>query len=209
MDKIENNSLNKSFNIKIIEENKMNNSSRRLLLLGSSAFFVNSLVGCSTGNSTNLGNEIIEKADQALDNLFSIAPDSYSIYEKSAGTLIMPRITKAGFIFGGSYGEGVLKIGGAPVDFYSVASASYGYQLGALQYSHVIFFMTEEALKTFRVTDGWEIGADAEVFFRKKGGSLGFTNNTLTNPIYAIVFGQRGVIAGASLEGAKYSRLIR
>ena len=26
----------------------------------------------------------------------------------------MPKITKAGFIFGGSYGEGVLKIGGAP-----------------------------------------------------------------------------------------------
>ena len=52
-------------------------------------------------------------------------------------------------------------------------------------------------------------GADAEVFFRKKGGSLGFTNNTLTKPIYAIVFGQKGVIAGASLEGAKYSRLIR
>ena len=46
--------------------------------------------------------------------------------------------------------------------------------------------MTEDALKTFRITDGWEIGADAEVFFRKKGGSLGFTNNTLTKPIYAI-----------------------
>ena len=121
----------------------------------------------------------------------------------------MPKITKAGFIFGGSYGEGVLKIGGASVDFYSVASASYGYQIGALQYSHVIFFMTEDALKTFRVTDGWEIGADAEVFFRKTGASLGVTNNTLTKPIYAIVFGQKGVIAGASLEGAKYSRLIR
>ena len=69
--------------------------------------------------------------------------------------------------------------------------------------------MTEDALKTFRITDGWEIGADAEVFFRKKVGSLGFTNNTLKKPIYAIVFGQKGVIAGASLEGAKYSRLIR
>ena len=48
--------------------------------------------------------------------------------------------------------------------------------------------MTEDALKTFRITDGWEIGADAEVFFRKKGGSLGFTNNTLTKPIYALQF---------------------
>ena len=35
----------------------MNNSSRRLLLIGSSAFLVNSLIGCSTGNSTNTGSE--------------------------------------------------------------------------------------------------------------------------------------------------------
>ena len=104
--------------------------------------------------------------------------DSYYLSKKAK----FVKITKAGFIFGGSYGEGVLKIGGAPVDFYSVASASYGYQIGALQYSHVIFFMTEDALKTFRITDGWEIGADAEVFFRKKGGSLGF--GTKAVPLY-------------------------
>ena len=182
---------------------------RKLLVFSSSLFLASTTIGCSVNNSNNAGNKIISNADEALEDLFSIAPESYSIYEKSAGTLIMPKITKAGFIFGGSYGEGVLKIGGAPVDFYSVATASYGYQIGALQYSHVIFFMTEDALKTFRVTDGWEIGADAEVFFRKKGASLGVTNNTLTKPIYAIVFGQKGVIAGASLEGAKYSRLIR
>ena len=54
----------------------MNNLSRRLLLIGSSAFFVNSLIGCSTGSSTNTGGIIIENADEALDNLFSIAPDS-------------------------------------------------------------------------------------------------------------------------------------
>ena len=182
---------------------------RKLLVLSSSLFLANTTIGCSVNNANNAGNKIIIDADEALENLFSIAPESYSIYEKSAGTLIMPKITKAGFIFGGSYGEGVLKIVGAPVDFYSVATASYGYQIGALQYSHVIFFMTEDALKTFRVTDGWEIGAEAEVLFRKKGASLGVTNNTLTKPIYAIVFGQKGVIAGASLEGAKYSRLIR
>ena len=182
---------------------------RRLLVLSGSIFLTSTTLGCSVNNANNAGSKIISNADEALENLFSIAPETYSIYEKSAGTLIIPKITKAGFVFGGSYGEGVLKIGGAPIDFYSVATASYGYQIGALQYSHVIFFMTEHALKTFRVTDGWEIGADAEVFFRKTGASLGVTNNTLTKPIYAIVFGQRGVIAGASLEGAKYSRLIR
>ena len=183
---------------------------RRKLLIGSlTLLMLGSTLGCNARQAEYAGNEILSDSTDSLEHLFSIAPESKDIYEKSAGTLIMPRVTKASFMFGGTYGEGVLKIGGAPVDYYSVASASFGYQLGAIQYSHVIFFMTEDSLKTFRVTDGWEIGADAEVFFRKSGGSLGVTNNTLTKPIYAIVFGQRGVIAGASLEGAKYSRLIR
>ena len=188
----------------------MKSIKRRKLLIGSIALITSGIIsGCSASKAQNAGNNIIEDSEKSLENLFDVAPESQDIYNKSAGTLIMPRITKASFGFGGSYGEGVLKIGGAPVDFYSVATASFGYQLGAIQFSHVIFFMTEDALKTFRVTDGWEIGADAEVFFRQQGVSLGITNNTLTKPIYAIVFGQKGVIAGASLEGAKYSRLIR
>ncbi len=188
----------------------MKSVKRRNILIGSVALLTSSsILGCSAKQAQNAGNEILADAEESLETLFEVAPESRDIYAKSAGTLIMPRVTKASFVFGGSYGEGVLKIGGAPVDFYSVAAASFGYQLGAMQFSHVIFFMTEDALKTFRLTDGWEIGADAEVFFRKQGVSLGITNNTLTKPIYAIVFGQRGVIAGASLEGAKYSRLIR
>ena len=69
--------------------------------------------------------------------------------------------------------------------------------------------MTQEALRDFRTIDGWEIGADAEVTFRDKGYSYGVSSNTVTKPIYGIAFGQIGVMAGASLEGAKYSRLIR
>ncbi len=188
----------------------MKSQQRRKLLIGSVALLTSSaLIGCSAKQAQHAGNEILAEADESLSKLFEIAPESQDIYNKSAGTLIMPKVTKAGFVFGGSYGEGVLKIGGATVDFYSVAAASFGYQLGAIQFSHVIFFMTEDSLRNFRLTDGWEIGADAEVFFRKQGASIGITNNTLTKPIYAIVFGQRGVIAGASLEGAKYSRLIR
>ena len=121
----------------------------------------------------------------------------------------MPSITKASFGIGGAYGEGVLQIGGAAVDYYSVASASYGLQMGAQKYSHILFFMTQEALRDFRTIDGWEIGVDAEVTFRDAGYSYGISSNTLTKPIYGIVFGQIGVMAGASLEGAKYSRLIR
>lgn len=167
------------------------------------------LFSCSTNTITKLGSDIDRDASEAIKLLFKMNPDTKSIFERAAGTLIMPSITKASLGIGGSYGEGVLQIKGAAVDYYSVASASYGLQLGAFKYSHILFFMTQEALRDFRTIDGWEIGADAEVTFRDKGYSYGISSNTVTKPIYGVVFGQVGVMAGASLEGAKYSRLIR
>ncbi len=167
------------------------------------------LISCNNISEESSGDIINRDAEIALQKLFELDPDTISIYKNSAGTIIIPRITKAGFVLGGSYGEGVLRINEAPIDYYSVASASYGPQVGAQRYSNIIFFMTQEALRSFRVKDGWELGVDAEVVFRDKGYSLGVSSNTVTKPIYAIVFDQKGLLAGTSLEGAKFSRLIR
>ena len=167
------------------------------------------LLSCQNINERNSGNIINRDAELVLQTLFEIDPDTISIYRNAPATLIIPRITKAGFVLGGAYGEGVLRINEAPVDYYSLASASYGLQVGAQQYSNIIFFMTEEALQTFRVKDGWELGADAEVVFKDKGYSLGVSSKTISKPVYAVVFDQKGLLAGTSLVGAKFSRLIR
>ena len=167
------------------------------------------LLSCQNINEKNSGSIINRDAELVLQNLFEIDPDTISIYKNAPATLIIPRITKAGFVLGGAYGEGVLRISEAPVDYYSLASASYGLQVGAQQYSNIIFFMTEEALQTFRVKDGWELGADAEVVFKDKGYSLGVSSKTISKPVYAVVFDQKGLLAGTSLVGAKFSRLIR
>jgi lipid-binding SYLF domain-containing protein len=185
----------------------MNNIERRNFLLASLISIP--IISCSSSTITKLGSDIDRDSSEALRQLFLINPDTKSIFNRAAGVLIMPSITKASFGLGGSYGEGVLQIKNASVDYYSVASASYGLQLGAFKYSHVLFFMTQEALRDFRTIDGWEIGADAEVTFKDKGYSYGVSSNTVTKPIYGVVFGQIGIMAGASLEGAKYSRLIR
>ncbi|MDG2473866.1 MAG: lipid-binding SYLF domain-containing protein [Paracoccaceae bacterium] len=185
----------------------MNKIKRRDFFAG--ALITIPLMNCSNNTITKLGSDIDREAANAMALLYEINPDTQSIFERAAGVLIMPSITKASFGIGGAYGEGVLQIKGAPIDYYSVASASYGIQLGALKYSHVLFFMTQESLRDFRTVDGWEIGADAEVTFKEKGYSYGISSNTVTKPIYGIIFGQVGVMAGASLEGAKYSRLIR
>ena len=167
------------------------------------------LFSCQSIDERNSGGIINRDAELVLQTLFEIDPDTISIYKNAPATLIIPRITKAGFVLGGAYGEGVLRINEAPIDYYSLASASYGLQIGAQQYSNIIFFMTEEALQDFRVKDGWELGADAEVVFRDKGYSLGVSSKTISKPVYAVVFDQKGLLAGTSLVGAKFSRLIR
>ena len=167
------------------------------------------LISCQNLDQKNSGSVINRDAELVLQNLFEIDPNTISIYKNASATLIIPRITKAGLVVGGAYGEGVLRINEAPVDYYSLASASYGPQIGAQQYSNVIFFMTEEALQKFRVKDGWELGVDAEVVFRDKGYSIGVSSKTISKPVYAVVFDQRGLLAGTSLVGAKFSRLIR
>ena len=183
---------------------------RRELMVGlAGGIGLIALAACSSETINDSGAKIDSEADRVLNELFETNSSSRSVYERAAGVLIMPSITKASFGIGGTYGEGVLQIRGASVDYYSVASASYGIQIGAQKYSHILFFMTQEALRDFRTIDGWEIGADAEVTFRDAGYAYGISSNTVTKPIYGIVFGQVGIMAGASLEGAKYSRLIR
>ena len=182
------------------------NKIRTNIFLSIITFF---LLSCQTIDQKNSGSVINRDAEFVLQNLFEIDPDTISIYKNAPATLIIPKITKAGLVLGGAYGEGVLRINEAPVDYYSLASASYGAQIGAQQYSNIIFFMTEEALQKFRLKDGWVLGADAEVVFRNKGYSIGVSSKTVSNPVYAVVFDQRGLLAGTSLVGAKFSRLIR
>ena len=50
---------------------------------------------------------------------------------------------------------------------------------------------------------------DAAVAFQKDGAAAGVTSTQINRPITEVVFGQRGLIADASLAGAKYSRIVR
>ena len=68
--------------------------------------------------------------------------------------------------------------------------------------------MTQDALADFRRSSGWALGADAVYVLKDQGDSVSADTNTLTSPIIAAVFGQAGLYAGASLEGAKYTRII-
>jgi lipid-binding SYLF domain-containing protein len=61
--------------------------------------------------------------------------------------LVFPKIIKAGLVFGGSYGEGVLKKGSAYAGYFNSVSASWGWQAGAESYGYVVFLMSDKAVR--------------------------------------------------------------
>ena len=94
------------------------------------------------------------------------------------------------------------------VDYYATYKGNAGLQIGAQQYAHVLFFMTEGALAGFRRSSGWAAGADVEYVIKDEGNALSADTNTLTSPVLAVVFAQAGLRVGATLEGTKYTRII-
>jgi lipid-binding SYLF domain-containing protein len=160
--------------------------------------------------------EVIEaRVGLALERLYAEVPGARDLADRARAMLIMPRVVKGGLLLGGSYGEGALRLNeegagyGPTVAYYSVAAASLGLQAGVQETSHVLFFLTDPALDKFRRSDGWEIGADAEITALDTAVNLGIDSTAFETPVVAIVFGGSGLMLGASLEGAKYSRIER
>ena len=140
--------------------------------------------------------------------LSSNFPGTVELENRAAGVLIMPLVTEAGFGVGGGYGRGALLIKGVTVDYYAAAKASFGIQIGAQQYGHALYFMDDAALARFRQGSGWAAGADLRYATPKEGAAVGRDTTEIGAPVEAFVFAQQGLIAGATLSGLKYTRII-
>jgi lipid-binding SYLF domain-containing protein len=151
--------------------------------------------------------EIDARVARAIDEMHRTVPGSEELQGRAVGMLMMPNVVKGGLVIGGAYGEGALIVSDETVGYYSVAQGSIGLQLGLQSTKQALFFMTEAALEKFRNSRGWEIGADAEVTFPGNGLAAALNTTTSTSPVIGIVFGQDGLLAGASFEGGKYTRI--
>jgi len=179
---------------------------RGFTLLGLAGVTV--LAACGNGVGSGGASTIDARVDATLEQMYSEFPNTRNLANKSTGMLVMPLVTEAGFGIGGSFGRGALLVNGATVDYYSNTKITGGFQIGAQQYAHVLFFMTEGALTTFRRGSGWTAGADLEYVISDQGESISADSTTLLSPVLAAVFGQAGLRFGAVLEGSKYTRII-
>lgn len=153
--------------------------------------------------------EIDVSVDVALEKFLKDVKGSKEYLDAAKGVLVIPRVVEAGLIAGGQYGEGALRIQGKTVEYYSIAAGSFGLQIGVQEKNIILIFMDEESLKKFRTGDGWQAGVDGTVVVVNMGieGSLDTTK--MNQPIVGFVVGQRGLMAGATIEGAKFTKLKR
>jgi lipid-binding SYLF domain-containing protein len=191
----------------IKEENTMKKSCFKaglFLALGLFALMIVSFPGYSYAKTAA---EINASADAAMSRFKKDVKGAEAYLKIAKGVLIMPNITKAGFIVGGQYGQGALRIDGKSVNYYSLVSGSIGYQIGAEQYDMIILFTTEQALNSFRNSEGWEAGVDGDVTLVNIGADVSVETLRSQNPILGFVFDQKGLMVGVSVKGAKFTKI--
>ncbi len=153
--------------------------------------------------------EIDAAAYATMERLFYRVTGTRELANSAAGVLVFPSVVKAGFGFGGEYGEGALLVHGRNAGYYNNVSGSVGLQFGAQSRSVIIMFMTPEALDTFSRRNGWKVGVDGSVAVVNVGAGGAADTNTIRSPITAFIFGQRGLMWNLTLEGSKISRIYR
>jgi lipid-binding SYLF domain-containing protein len=191
---------------------------RRNFILKSSAalaFGSLALAGCTTtgksgesaATDTSKRQSIDASVDGTMSRLYSTVSGSRELVAKSRGVLVFPSVLQVGFIVGGQYGEGALRVGGSSVGYYSTVSGSFGLQAGAQSKAIIFCFMTQDALDRFRSADGWSVGADASVALVKVGANGAVDTTTATAPVEVFILTNAGLMADVSLAGTKVSKL--
>jgi lipid-binding SYLF domain-containing protein len=150
---------------------------------------------------------LVDGSNNALANLYRLQPRATKLAKLAKGILVFPSIVKAGFLVGAQTGNGAFYQNGVVTSFYNISAASYGLQAGIQSFSYALFFMNSAAVDYLSASSGWSVGAGPSVVVLDKGAAESMTSSTLTQDVYAIPFGARGLMAGLGIEGSKITRI--
>jgi lipid-binding SYLF domain-containing protein len=152
-------------------------------------------------------------ADKIVQKFKETHQGADAALKQAKGVLVFPEIVKAGFIVGGSYGEGALRINDKSVAYYSIGSGSVGFTFGAQSQAVIILFMTQAALDQFRTdttTDkSWQVGVSGDITAVDIGAGGAIANSALNSDIVSFVMDQKGLMVNLSLGGSKITKLQR
>ena len=151
--------------------------------------------------------ELARDGNRALQKLYKTNSAARLLGQKAKAVLVFPSIVKAGFMFGGQMGDGVLLKNGRATVFYNTTAASYGLQAGIQEFGYALFFMNDSALSYLDKSGGWELGVGPSIVVVDEGMGKSMTSTTITQDVYAFIFSQKGLMAGLGIQGSKITKL--
>ncbi|MDR3641112.1 MAG: lipid-binding SYLF domain-containing protein [Humidesulfovibrio sp.] len=185
---------------------------RKVLLAVSAFLMLGALAGCYGAHSaaeTNPAHYEQGLVDKAAATVRGMRSDpafrNIEVYLRHArGVLILPSVIKAGLIYGGQGGNGVLLSREADGSwsspaFYTLGGGSIGLQIGVQEAAIVLVFMNDKSFRA-AIDTGLTLGADATV----AAGTEGLTGEVASTHAFKDVYyfaDVDGLFAGASLEG--------
>ena len=117
------------------------------------------------------------------------------------GLLIYPQVLKAGFIFGGSGGNGVLVVNDkgdwSEPAFYTIGSVTFGLQIGGEAAEVIMMAMSQKAIDSL-YTSSFKLGGDTSIALGPVGA--GAKGNITAD--FVSFAKSKGIYAGMNLEGA-------
>ena len=148
------------------------------------------------------------KARNSLEALYASSLQAQELRERSVAVLVFPDVLRAGFILGGSGGNGVLfSPAGRVMGYYNVADVSFGLQAGVQSFDQALFFTTAEALGYLDSSAGWSVGVGPTVVVVNEGAGKDISTTTARADVYAFIYGQGGLMAGIGVQGQKITKL--
>jgi lipid-binding SYLF domain-containing protein len=143
----------------------------------------------------------------ALNQLYATNTKARELGQKARAILVFPKVVKAGLMIGGLKGDGALIENGRVTKFYSTAAGTYGLQAGVQSYSQAFFFITPSSLDYLSKSNGWSVGSGPSVVVMDEGKAKSMNTTTLTQDVYAFIYGQKGLMAGLGVEGSKITQI--
>lgn len=163
--------------------------------------------GSGTGSPQLKRTSIDADVNTALSKLYAQAPGSRELVAKATGMLVFPAVVSAGFVVGGSYGQGALLEGSRTTGYYSTTAGSVGLLAGADSKALYILFMNQDALGKFKASNGWTAGADANVTALKYGANGNIDTQTIKSSVVSFTLSNGGLMANLSVDGTKITKL--
>jgi lipid-binding SYLF domain-containing protein len=151
--------------------------------------------------------EIDASIESAIERFIDEIKGGQTYLDGARGVLVIPKMIKAGLVLGVEYGEGALVVDNIKVQYYRAFSGSLGLQLGIGSKDLIILFYDDEAMDDFIYSSGWQVGVDGSVAIWDMGAGGSLDSTEAQDPIVGFVFGHKGLIAGLSLEGTKFTKI--